>query len=72
MASLEVFMYSNTSANNDSFYFFLSNLNSFYLFFSCLIDMATTSNTTLSKNSFSFLPLGMMLVVSLPYVAFIM
>ena len=58
-----------------------------HLFFSCLIDMTKTSNTTLSKNgecghpclfldlsgnTFSFSPLGMMLAVSFPYIAFIM
>ena len=80
VASLGFSRYSiMSSANSDSFTSsFLSNLDSFYFFFSSLIAVARTSKTTLnsrgksghpclvpdhSGNSFSFSPLGMMLAV---------
>ena len=71
-------------ANIWKFYFFLSNLNSFY--FSLLIAMARTSNTMLNKsgkngqpflvpglweNALSFSLLSMMLSVSLSYTALV-
>ena len=75
------------SANSDSFlsfFFFFSNLDSFYLFFLSLIGMARTSKTMLNKNyesghpcivsrnAFSFSLLRGMLALGLLYVAFFM
>ena len=80
-------IYSMLSENNEHFCFFLTNLDAFYLFFSCLIAVARTSSTVLNTSgenghpccvpdlwgkAFSFSPLTMMLAVGFSSVVFIM
>ena len=76
------------SSANSEFYFFFSNLDSFYLFFfSALIAVAKTFRTMLNsssesghpclvpdfrRNAFNFSPLRIGSAVGLSYIAFIM
>ena len=86
MVSFGFSMYSTMSSTNSEFYFFYSNLYSFYLFIS-LIAIARTSKTMLNNsnesrhpcivpdlrgNTYSFSPLRIMFAVGLSYTAFIM
>ena len=82
--TVKAFMYSISSANSDSFTFFLIWIP--FISFSSLIAMARTSKTMLNKsgkngkpclipdlrgNTFRFSPLSMMLAVGLSHVAFL-
>ena len=70
-----------SSPENNEFYFFLSNLDSFY-YFSCLTAMTRTSDTMLNKggesgnsclvpdlrgNTFSFSPLSLIVAAGVPH-----
>ena len=85
VVSLGFSMWRMMSSANSEFYFFFSNLDSFS-FFSSLTAVSKTSKTMLNSsdesgqpclvpdfrgNAFNFLPLRIMFVVGLSYVAFI-